>query len=320
MADTLFTWGPNNVTTLLTTTVENRRGEIQDNIFNDLPTIAYLKDKKKVRVDGGASIIQHLMYAKNTTAAFYNGYDIIDTTPQEGFTAAQFKWKEAATSISVSNREESIQNTGKSEVFNIVNAKMNQAEMSMKDVLNTALYNAAPAATALTSLAILIDNTSTIGDVNSTTNSWWQSLITSSGSFAAQGRTDMLTTWNTLVTRGGGQNPVDMIMTTPTIHGYYEGSLVPQIRYEYTKTGNSSFPDLMFKTSAVKFDTACNSGTMYFLNSEFMELIVNSNNDFKMTEFVKPSNQTAKVAQLVVALELVTNNRRRLAKMTGITA
>lgn len=319
-SDTLFTYGPANVTALLTTTVENRRGEIQDNIFNDLPTIKYLKDKKRIRVDGGASIIQHLMYGTNTTAGFYNGYDLIDTTPQEGFTAAQFKWKEAAASVSVSNREETIQNTGKSEVFNIVKAKMDQAEMSLKSVLNSAVFSAAPVATALTSLPVLIDATSTIGDVNSTTNSWWQSLVTTSGSFAAQGRADMLTTWNTLVTRGGGANPVDMIITTPTVHGYYEGSLVPQIRYQKMDEGNAAFSNLVFKTSPVVFDTACNSGTMYFLNSDAMELVVNSNNDFRLTEFVKPSNQTAKVAQLVVALELTTNNRRRLGKMSSITA
>lgn len=320
MADTLFTWGPANVTTLLTTTVENRKGTIQDNIFNDLPTIKFLRDKEKLRLDGGASIVQPLMYAKNTTAGFFQGYDIIDTTPQEGFTAAQFQWKEAATSISVSNREETIQNTGKSEVFNIVKAKMDQAEMSLKDILNTAIFNAAPGAKSLNSLAVLIDATSTIGDVNSTTNSWWQSLVTTSGSFAAQGRSDMLTTWNSLVTRGGGANPVDMIITTPTVHGYYEGSLTPQIRYQSMTEGNLAFSSLMFKTSPVIFDTACNSGTMYFLNSDALELVINSNNDFKLTEFVKPSSQTAKVAQLVVALELCTNNRRRLGKMTSITA
>ena len=49
-------------------------------------------------------------------------------------------------------------------------------------------------------------------------------------------------------------------------------------------------------------------------------MLVNSNNDFKMTEWMKPAAQTAKVAQLVVALELTTNNRRRLGKLTSITA
>lgn len=317
MPDTLFPMGPANVTTLLTTTIENRRGEIQDNIFNDLVTIKYLKDKKKVRVDGGASIAQPLMYAASTSGGFYDGYDVIDTTPQEGFTLAQFKWKEAAQSISVSNREETIQNTGKSEVFSIVKAKMDQAEMSLKNTINSGFFAAAPTSKQLTSLVTLIDATSTIGDINSTTSSWWQANVTASASFAGQGRSDMLTLFNTIITRGG---KTDFILTTPTVHGFYEGSLIPQIRYTNSSEGNSSFGSLRFKTADVAFDTACTSGVMYFLDSNHIELLVNANNDFKMTEWVKPVNQTSKTAQLVVALELTTNNRRRLGKLTSITA
>ena len=317
MADTLFTYGPANVTTLLTTTVENRRGEIQDNIFNDLVTTKYLKDKKKVTVDGGASIVAALMYTANNTAAFYNGWDIIQTTPQEGFTAGQYKWKEAAVSISVSNREETIQNTGKSSVYSIVKAKMDQAEMSLTKVINDGFFNANPTATQINSLVTLIDATSTIGDVNSTTSSWWQSTSTTSGSFAAQGRSDMLTTWNTLVTKGAKP---DFILTTPTVHAFYEGSLIPQLRFTQTDEANGSFGSLMFKTAPVVFDTAATSGVMYFLDSRHVELLVNANNDFKMTNWKEATDQTGKVAQLIVALELTTNNRRRLGKMTAIVA
>ncbi len=99
MADTLFTYGPANVTTLLTTTLSNRRTDLQDAIFNDLASIKFLKEKGQVILDGGASITTPLMYAKNTTAQFYNGYDPLTTTPQEGFTVAQYQWKESAVSV-----------------------------------------------------------------------------------------------------------------------------------------------------------------------------------------------------------------------------
>lgn len=317
MPDTVLTRGPANVTTLITTTLENRRGQIQDNIFNDLAATRYLLDKKKIRVDGGATIIEALMYATNGTSQFYNGYDVLNTTPAEGFTQAQYQWKEAAASISVSNREETIQNTGSYAQYNIVKAKSDQAEMDLRNTINSGFFAAAPTSVQMTSLAKLIDTTSTIGDVNSTTSTWWGAQVTTSGSFAAQGRSDMLGLYNTVVTKGG---KTDGILTTPTVHGFYEGSLVPQLRYTSNAEGNNSFQTLKFKTAEVFFDTACNSGVMYFLDSNHVELLVNSGNDFRLTEWVKPSQQTAKVAQLVVALELTTNNRRRLGKLTSITA
>jgi len=39
-----------------------------------------------------------------------------------------------------------------------------------------------------------------------------------------------------------------------------------------------------------------------------------------MTEWVKPANQDARVAQFLVALELVIKNRRKLGKLNTITA
>jgi hypothetical protein len=317
MADTLFTHGPTNVTTLLTTTLENRKKDMQDAIFNDLATIKFLKDKGQVILDGGASIVCPLMYGKNTTAAFYNGYDQLDTTPQEGFTTAQYKWKESAVSVSVSNREETVQNSGPSAVFNIVDQKLEQAKMSLKDMLNTAIYAASPASKDLNSLVTLVDNSSSIGDINSTTYSWWQADVNASGSFAAQGRSDMLTLYNALLV--AGEAP-DFLVTTPTVHAYYEGSLVPQIRYMSTALGDNSFNKLQFKNIPILFDTAATAGVMYFLNSKALKLYVSSNNNMKMTEWVKPGNQTAKVAQIIFDAELATNNRRRLGKLTGITA
>jgi len=164
----------------------------------------------------------------------------------------------------------------------------------------------------------LIDATSTIQDINSTTYSFWQADVNASGSFAAQGRSDMLTLWNALAIIPG--KPSDLLVTTATVHGYYEGSLVAQQRYTSMGAGNSAFSNLMFKTAPVIFDNDCTSGVMYFLNSDILELAVSSDTNFVLSEWVKPSDQDAKVAQILVGLELITTNRRKLGKLTGITA
>lgn len=317
MADTLFTHGPAYTTTLLATTLENRRKDIQDAIFDDIPTLAMLKEKGQVILDGGASIVLPLMYGTNSTAQFYDGYDQLQVTPQEGFTTAQYKWKEAAVSISVSNREENIQNQGASAVLSIVDQKIKQATMTLKDLINTQLYDSSPASAEIGSLVTTIDATSSIGDINSTTYSWWQSDVNASGSFAAQGRSDMLALYNALTIEG---SKPDLLITTPTVHGYYEGSLVPQMRYAGNDKADASFGSLLFKGAKVIFDNDATSGVMYFLDTRHLQLYVSANNNLKMTEWVKPANQTAKVAQLIMACELVTNNRRRLGKLTGITA
>ena len=89
MSDTLFTWGPANVTTLLTTTMANRDiKDIQDAVFNDLVLIKYLMDKNQVKRSGGTSIIVPIRASKNTTAGFYDGFGEINVQPQDELTAA----------------------------------------------------------------------------------------------------------------------------------------------------------------------------------------------------------------------------------------
>jgi hypothetical protein len=258
------------------------------------------------------------LYEENKTSQFYDGYEVLDTTPQDGHTSAQYQWKLGSTSISVSGKEAEVQNMGPSAVFRIVDAKIRQAELSLRDLINAGFFAASPASKDVGSLVTTIDATSTIGEVNSTSNSWWQSTVTTGGSFAGQGLSDMRTTWNTLSQKNPAGGP-DLLVTTASVFGSYEGSLQPQQRFS-GKVGNGAFENLLFKSAPVVHDADCTSGVMYFLDSRALEYIVKSGRDFVMTEFVKPANQDAKVAQLLVAGELVTNNRRKLGKITGITA
>jgi hypothetical protein len=318
--ESLFTWGPANVSTLITTTQENRDiKELQDAVFSRLTLFDHLSKKNKVRRGGGTSIIVPIRSTKNATAASYSNYQTIDTTPQDNETAGQYLYKQYAASISLSGKEERVQNKGKYEVLDIVKTKISDAEMALKDKLNTDMFAASPASQDVGSLVTSIDATSSIGQINSTSYSFWQSNVVTSGSFSAQGLADMRAQWSTLEQRMPISAP-DLLLTTTTIRDYYEASLTPQQRYATTDTGNGSFEKLKFKSAIVDVDAQCTSGVMYFLNSDVMELVVDPDTDFKLTEWVKPANQDARVAQYLVALELVIKNRRKLGKNISITA
>ena len=75
---------------VLATTLANYSPKLSDNIFKSSPLIAalYEKGRKDVK-DGGESIVEPLLYEVNSTFDWYSGYGIINTTPQEGITAAK---------------------------------------------------------------------------------------------------------------------------------------------------------------------------------------------------------------------------------------
>ena len=323
VADTLFTYGTGNVTSLLATTFSNMSPNLADNVYKAIPALAWLAVKKRVIADGGASILRSVIYAKNSTFSFYASEDSIDTSIQDELTTAQWQWKQAAASISVTGRIE-LQNMGKSQVMDIVKAKTQSALLSVKDGINKNLWtsgltNQAQVGTVITPLATLINNTGTVGDINGGTSTWWQSVVQASGSFAARGLSDMRSVWNQ-INVNNPQGPADLILSDRPSYEAYESVLVPAVRISDTRLGDLGFSNLKYKEATWTFDTNAIAGYIFLLNSGSLELVQHKERMFTLSEFVKPSNQDVRTAQVFWMGELTTDNRRKHGLLTGVTA
>ena len=134
---------PSQVTTnydaLLTTTLDVMDRTIADNVFKDSAFLAAMRDMGGVKEqNGGERIRMPLLFGKNTTVKSYEGYGIIDTTPQEGVTTAFYPWKEIAGTITISRKEER-QNSGEARMLDLLETKIDQATNTMREVLNNQL-------------------------------------------------------------------------------------------------------------------------------------------------------------------------------------
>lgn len=84
--------------------------------------------------------------------------------------------------------------------------------------------------------------------------------------------------------------------------------------------GNLGFPYINFMGVPVVYDEYCPAQTLYMLNSETIQLWVDPQINFKMTELVKPANMDAKIGQVLWSGELICTEPRANAKITGITS
>src|SRR5688572_23175087 len=114
-------------------------GTMFDNIFKDSAYLAAMREFGAViKQNGGERIRAPLMYDDNSTIKSYSNYDPLDTTPQDGFTTAFYEWRELGGTISISRKEER-QNSGEAALIGLLDSKIKQAEMSMRQALNTQL-------------------------------------------------------------------------------------------------------------------------------------------------------------------------------------
>lgn len=312
---------------LLTTTLADFSKTMSDNIFDVNPLLSWLNGKlgvamrgKTVKriVNGGESIVEHLLYEQNSTVDSYSGAQVIDTTLQEGHTIARYNWKQYAGTVGITGLEKR-SNMGESQLINLLSAKVQQLELSMRDRMSRDAFSdgTGNGGKNLTGLSLIVDSAGTVGGLSATTFTWWASTETASGSFATQGINDMRTIYNTLSL---GNDKPDLIVTTQTVFEYYEKALQPQERFTSNSVADAGFMNLTFKNTPIVFDRDCNSGVMYFLNSKYLNFVVHKDADMATSPFVEPENQDVTTSKVIWQGNLTTNNRRRLGKLTGITA
>src|SRR3990167_2000779 len=320
--NTLFTHGPANVDYLLATTRSTilKMGDyLQDQVFTKIALLRWLQKEAQVTKQGGASILVPMLYAKANGFKAYAGDEVIDTTGSEGITVSQATWRNYGGPVTITGTE--IRQNAGEKLFDLVKAKTEQSMMTLKDRINIDFFQSTQDAKKVQALPILVDATSTVQDVNSTTSSWWQAQVITGGSFAARGQADMRNARDLIMQAGqGGSSGPSLVLTTRLIYELYEASLVQGIRYESRDAGDASFGSLKWSTANVDFDPNVATGEMYLLPSDALKLVVHSDAAMTLGEFKEPVDQDIRTAKLLAMLNLVTTNRRRLAKITSITA
>lgn len=312
--------GNANFDALLSTTLANYRSQLTDNVFTARPLTYTLMDKGRIRMlNGGTKIVEPLIYGESNTVKSYSDYDSIALTPQTGISAAEYDWKQYAASISISGIEEA-KNNGEAEIINLLEAKIMQAEESMREGFNRMFFadGTGNGGKDWNGLGNLVESENSVGGINSASgqgNDWWRSYEenTSTALTLAQ----MATAYNTVSV--GNDHP-DVILSSQLLFEKYESLLQPQLRYTDTKTADAGFQNLLFKAAPIMYDVHCNANTMFFLNTKYITLVGHSSKWFQQTEFIRPEDLDARYALIMCYGNLTVRNRKKQGKLTAKTA
>ena len=222
-------------------------------------------------------------------------------------------------SISISGKEER-QNSGRSKIIDLLEAKTKQAEMSLTEALSTGLFSdgTGNGGKDLTGLEAMVSNSGVYGGIDSSTYTWWQAGV--EATTEALGLPKMRTAFNAASI--GGKDTPSLIVTTQALYEKYESFLTTTIQMNAAGTkdlADAGFQVLEFKGVPIVWDELCPSGVMYFLNKKHMRLVVHRDANFETTAFVKPENQDARVAQILFMGNLTCNRRKSFYKLTNKT-
>lgn len=305
--------------TVLNTTLADYQKRLVDNVYNSnvMLKLANESGTKKL-IDGGGSIVENLIETEQDNGGFYLGADLLNNTQDHTLTQVEYKWQNVYEPINITRDEERANSGDMHKILPLVGTKTMLSEKAINKRMDQALSTPVGSANNLIDLETLV-NTGTLGSIAGGTDTFWQSTVTASGSFATQGITDMTTAYYAVSSSSSEDNPTH-ILTNKTIFQKYEQTRLPLERISNGNlTANAGFKNLTFKGTPVIYGNHIGSGLMFGLNMNYIMLAVDSATDFVTTEFLKPTNQTLKVAYILWRGNMTTNNRRRHFKLTGIT-
>lgn len=306
-----------NLTEIVTTTLYKRNKELADNVSNGNALLARLNQKGNVRtVDGGRQIVEELEYAENSTFMYYSGYEVLDISPSDVFSAAVYDWKQAAVNVSASGLEVEIQNAGQEAVINLLEKRIANAIKTMRNNLSTGIYSdgTGSAGKQIGGLQALVAdvNTNTVGGINANTFSFWQNQtsgdVANIDTTAATLRSEMQDMW--LECTRGPDSP-DFIVADQTLFSVFWDSLTDIQRITTADEGVAGYKSLKYVTADVFYDgdSGVPSNHMYFLNTDYIYLRPHSKRNVVPLDRKSSLNQDAMVVPIVWAGNLTCSNR-----------
>lgn len=246
-----------NVSDLIAAGIDNRTGELADNVLNHNPVFAQFKAKGRVKTaSGGVLIMEELSFDQNGNTDSYDGYDPLSMAPTEEISAARYDWKQYSSQVVISGRQLMI-NSGKEAVLDLVEEKIEVANSSLANRFETDLHGdgTGNGGKNLTGLGLIVENTviasqtSTVGEISRTTWPFWRNhRATGNTNTAATIQSEYNTMWANL-TRGS--DAPDLVLLGSQQWGRYLASLQALQRFTQAETGKLGFPTLKFMTADV---------------------------------------------------------------------
>lgn len=302
---------------VLTTSLADYQPTFKDNVYN-ANVVLRLANQNKKTIDGGLSIVEKLIEKEQNNGGFYTGADVLENTQDHTTTMVEYKWQNAYEPIAITRDEERINSGSEHKLEDLVSTKIMLSEKAMGKRLEQSLSTAITASGNLKDLSTVV-NTAQLGTISGSTDTFWQSTVIASGAFATQGLSDMATAYYAVSSSANEENPTQ-IVTTKAVWQKYEDTRLPLQRIGAADlSANAGFKNITFKGVPVIYGNYIDSGVMYGLNFNYLYLAVDSSTDMVTTEFKMPVNQMTKVAYILWRGNLVTNNRRRQFKLTGIS-
>lgn len=315
---------------LYTTTWQNMKSDVADNIFDATPFWFWMKENGRLEaVEGGRFLTEPLRFAGSDNVTFVSKGEAVPLADKEFLTVAKDDWKYLTDTI-VRFGVDDQQNRGKNEILNLMKAKLENSRDSMVDRLELVMAGTA-AAKEFNGLKDIVHDTptltgATLHGIDPSVETWWRNQVTDMTALLyANIKTLMIAMINNCGNNLRQDRPDLIIGGQETYELYWEDTL-DQRRIVNKTLGDIGFQNIEFQGipwiwSPDIEGTVGSDADIYVLNTNFLRFKYDPMMFFDMTEWKAiPAQINDRAAQVVLAGQLMTSRRRVHGRFHDIAA
>jgi hypothetical protein len=270
-----------SISDLIATTIQQRSGELADNVTNNNALLRKLKAKGNVRPFGGGNVIlEEIMYVDSSSINVnsYSGYEALNVGVNSPISAAQFSIAQYAGAVTMSGLE-ILQNSSKEAIIDLMEGRMKVTEAQLQNRIDYDCYQdgTGNGAKNLTGLAAAVPTTptsGTYGGIDRGAFTFWRSQfyrgVTDGGAAVSAANIQAYMTTLGLRCVRGSDMP-DLWVGDANYYGFYVNSLqaIQRITSDSgSGTAGAGFPSLKFFGGGMAADVVMGGGVNGAVNTD----------------------------------------------------
>lgn len=315
---------------LATHIFENHGKEIGDSVIGKNFALSYMREKAKEKTSGGLDFAQPTMIGESSNFGFVGKYAQIPAAIQDP--TREFKFDPIPlTGTVVINKVHELQNKGDAQIKKWGKTLTMQAETSVQNIMNRALWAGSPVANvepeSIRSIVSDTPTTGTIGTISRVGNVWAQNKV-NGATIASIGSAAGVAALHKFRAILGGSAKVspDFALTTATLWGNLLGFMDAGARRvtsseQMTKLG---FENFFIGSALLGYDGdggtgECPNNHFYYLNSKHLFFQVLEGGDMVFEPFSYKDNSLNATSVFYMIYNITTNQPNALGVFSAIT-
>lgn len=323
------------IDSIITTTLPKVRTKIQQFVYRKNALTSLLMEKAKIVERGGESIYEPVFATAPVGATSYSGADTFSTTITDTMTSSQWSWKIIGGTAGITGEDE-MKNSGPEAKIDLAEARIDQMKMAVANYLDNNLHGDGTGNSSkdFNGLKLLVSTGTPItnpGGLSETTYANWANQRATGITY---GNSQQTTTGGYYTVRSvfldctdGTESPdcgiacLDMyesLLNTIGVNERYQMDSEHTKAFTGFQTINAWGTPVVMTRNSNAGSYANDDAKHYWLNTDYLKLVIHKDKNFVMEGPQKPYDQDVKWWKLMVGGELICTNRRMQGVVEGI--